>query len=259
MKRIFITLTLIGITAAYTANLYTPKIKINYPEVEAYLSADCANIVNMSDLRIFEEQINRMRTGIPRIKFFQSNESLTFGLQNHINKSIALTNTSTQTGKQQIFIAYKPGETYGLGNVVGKVFATNSGLILLNDQRINQAYGYDKGFVANLIIHEVLHVYGLDHADGLGNLVKNKPVMSLGKQSPIGMSFDDEVGLLENYEIPVMRRFSTQATGTTAALIKGKQSQAKNIKNGTVIFTHVPKNNYWLVVDGKRIRRVKVK
>lgn len=259
MKRILTTLTLIGITAAYTANLYKRKIKIDYPQVDAYLSKDCANIVDMDDLRTFEKQIAKLPNPIPRIKFYQSEETLEPGLQNSIDKTRSLTLESQSKGIYQIFIAYQPGQTYGLGNVIGKVFATNSGLILLNDTRIAQAYGYAKGFIANLIIHEVLHVYGLDHADGLGNLVVNKPVMSLGKSAPIGMSFDDQVGLLENYEIPVMRRFSAKVTGTTAALIRGKQSQAKNIVNGEVTFTHVPKNIYWFVVDGKRIKKVKVK
>lgn len=260
MKRIIVTLTLIGITAAYTANLYKRKIKIDYPQVDAYLSKDCADIVDMDDLRTFEKQIAKLPNSIPRIKFYQSEETFESGFQNSIDKTRALTLESQSKNAFQIFIAYKPNETYGLGNVIGKVFATNSGLILLNDQRIQQAYEYDKGFVANLIIHEVLHIYGLAHADGLGNLVLNKPVMSLGKQSPIGMSFDDIAGLLENYNvINRMGNLTLPVDGKVAALIDGKKSQAKNSKDNIVTFTHVPQGNYWLIVDGEKIRKVKVR
>lgn len=260
MKQILVTLTLIGITTAYTANLYKRKIKIDYPQVDAYLSKDCANIVDIDDLRTFEKQIAKLPNPIPKIKFYQSDETLEPGLQNSINKSKALTLESQSKNIQQVFIAYKPNETYGLGNVIGKVFATNSGLVLLNDQRIKQAYDYDKGFVANLIIHEILHVYGLDHANGLGNLVANKPVMSLGKQSPIGMSFDDQAGLLENYGVTnKMSSVSLQTDGDVAVLLGGNKSQAKNTGNGAVTFTHVPKGNYWFIVDGVKIKKVKVK
>ena len=260
MRKLLIALTLIGITTAHAANLYTKKIKIDYPTVEAYLSKDCEALVNISDLQIFEKQIAKLPVAIPRIKFYQSEETFESGFQNSIDKTRALALQSQSKNAFQIFIAYKPGQTYGLGNVIGKVFATNSGLILLNDQRIQQAYDYDKGFVANLIIHEVLHIYGLDHADGLGNLVANKPVMSLGKQSPIGMSFDDIAGLLENYDvINRMKNLTLPVDGKVVALIDGKKSQAKNSKDGIVTFTHVPQGNYWLIVDGVRVRRITVK
>lgn len=260
MRKILIALTLLGITAAYAANLYNRKITIGYPAVEVYLSADCGTLVDLKDLRIFEKQIEKLPLEIPRIKFYQSEDTLESGLQNSIDKTKALTIQSQLKNIQQIFIAYKPNETYGLGNVIGKVFATNSGLILLNDQRIQQAYGYDKAFVANLIIHEILHVYGLDHANGLGSLVKNKPVMSLGKQSPIGMSFDDRAGLLENYAVTSkMSSIPLQAQGSEAILLNGSKSQAKNIKNGLVTFTHVPKGKYKLLVDGVQTRRINVK
>ena len=260
MKKLLIALTLIGITTAHAANLYTKKIKIDYPTVEAYLSKDCEALVNISDLQKFEKQIARLPKPIPKIKFYQSEETFESGFQNSIDKTRALALQSQSKNAFQIFIAYKPGQTYGLGNVIGKVFATNSGLILLNDQRIQQAYDYDKGFVANLIIHEILHVYELDHADGLGNLVANKPVMSLGKQSPIGMSFDDIAGLLENYDvINRMKNLTLPVDGKVVALLDGKKSQAKNSKDGIVTFTHVPKGNYWLIVDSVRVRRITVK
>jgi hypothetical protein len=259
MKRVFITLALIGITAAYSANLYNRKIKIDYPQVDVYLSKDCANIVDMDDLRIFEKQIAKLPNPIPRIKFYQSEEILEPGLQNSINKTRSLTLESQSKNIQQIFIAYQPGQTYGLGNVIGKVFASNSGLILLNDIRIAQAYDYDKGFVANLIIHEVLHIYGLDHANGLGSLVKNKPVMSLGKQSPTGISFDDKAGLLENYNAKTkMSSVSLNTNGNVVALV-GKKSQAKNAIDGSVTFTHVPSGKYKLFVDSVQIRKLVVK
>lgn len=260
MKKLLIALTLIGITTAHAANLYTKKIKIDYPTVEAYLSKDCEALVNISDLQKFEKQIARLPKPIPKIKFYQSEETFESGFQNSIDKTRALALQSQSKNAFQIFIAYKPGQTYGLGNVIGKVFATNSGLILLNDQRIQQAYDYDKSFVANLIIHEILHVYGLDHANGLGSLVKNKPVMSLGKQSPIGMSFDDRAGLLENYAVTSkMSSIPLQAQGSEAILLNGSKSQAKNIKNGLVTFTHVPKGKYKLLVDGVQTRRINVK
>ena len=260
MKIIILLAILAGLTTAHAANLYTQKIKIDYPTIEAYLSKDCADLVDINDLRIFERQIAKLPIAIPRIKFYQSEETFESGLQNSIDKTRALTLESQSKNAFQIFIAYKPGQTYGLGNVIGKVFATNSGLILLNDQRIQQAYDYDKGFVANLIIHEILHVYGLDHANGLGNLVANKPVMSLGKQSPIGMSFDDIAGLLENYNvINRMKNLTLPIDGKVVALIDGKKSQAKNSKDGIVTFTYVPKGNYWLIVDGEKIRKVKVR
>jgi len=254
---ILILLTILPVNAA---NLYTPKATIEYPTIEAYLSKDCEALVNMSDLQVFERQIAKLPIAIPRIKFIQSEETFESGLQNSINKTRELFLSSQNKGIYQIFIAYKPGQTYGLGNVIGKVFATNSGLILLNDQRINQAYEYDKGFVANLIIHEVLHIYGLAHADGLGNLVVNKPVMSLGKQSPIGMSFDDIAGLLENYDvINRMKNLTLPVDGKVVALVNGKKSQAKNSKDGIVTFTHVPQGNYWLIVDGVKIKRIQVR
>jgi hypothetical protein len=253
-------LILLTILPANAGNLYSPKATIEYPTIEAYLSKDCEALVNMSDLQIFEKQIAKLPIVIPRIKFYQSQETFESGFQNSIDKTKALALQSQSKNTFQIFIAYKPGQTYGLGNVIGKVFATNSGLILLNDQRINQAYEYDKGFVANLIIHEVLHTYGLGHADGLGNLVLNKPVMSLGKQSPIGMSFDDIAGLLENYDvINRMENLTLPVDGKVIALIDGKKSQAKNSKDGIVTFTHVPKGNYWLIVDGIKIKRIIVK
>jgi hypothetical protein len=195
---ILILLTILPVNAG---NVYTPKRAINFDTVEVYLSKDLATIQDIEDLKLFARRFNKLPTGIPRIEFIQSEETLEPGLSNSISKSIELSSLSQEKYKMQVFIAYKTDETYGLGNVIGKVFASNSGLILLNDRRIAQAYDYHEGFVINLIIHEIMHVYGLDHAIGLSKYVKDIPVMSLGKSAPVGISFDDMVALFENYDI----------------------------------------------------------
>jgi len=245
------------------ANIYANKILIEYDTVEVYLSKDLLNIVNMADLEKFAISFNRLDKNIPTMSFHPTEDTLDPAQK--IAKSIALSQESASKLIQQIFIAYKPGESYALGNVVGKVFASNSGLILLNDIRIAQAYDYHKGFIANLIIHEILHVYGLDHADGLGLMVKNKPVMSLGKSSPIGISFDDQAGLFENYSVAkkrTMAHVEFDIEGDVAVLLNRdnpNNSQAKNIKNGKVIFPYALKGKYTLFVDGVKIKNLKVR
>ena len=265
MKKILLIwlITLIGSGVAFAANLYNRKKTISYSSAVVFLSDDCRNLVSLDDLEIFAKQINGMPEGIPRISFQQSDETLGNTFSDRLDKSRELFNNSIARRTQQIFIAYKLGETYGLGNTIGAVWATNTGLILLNDKRIAQAYGYDREFVTNLIIHEILHIYGLDHASGVtSQFVKNTPVMNLGKGNKIGMSFDDRVGLLENYGIEnKMREFEFKTEGgivTLAKIRKKKHTQGKRVQDGLVKFTHVPKGSYWVYVDGIKEKKVKI-
>lgn len=266
MKKILLIwlITILGSGFAFAANLYKRKISIPYPTVEVYLSDDCRNLVSLEDLEIFARQINRMPSGIPRISFYQTDETLGTSFNNRLAKSRELTLESIAENTQYIFVAYKVGEKYGLGNTIGTVWATNTGLILLNDVRITEAYGYDRELVTNLIIHEILHVYGLDHATGVtSQFVKNTSVMNLGKSGKIGMSFDDKAGLLENYGIEnEMRNFEYATNGRIVTLLgktKKKHTQGKRVVDGLVNFTHVPKGVYLVYVDGIKEKRVNIK
>ena len=262
MKKLLIPLLLY--LPAFAANVYTPRKFIEYPSVEVHLSKDLADIVDIKNLNIFAKQINKMPVEIPRVSFHQSDETLE--KENRISKAISLNVESANTGIQQIFVAYKHGEDYGLGNTIAKVYASNAGLIVLNDIRLRnrQAYDYHPGFTTNAIIHEIVHIYGLNHADGLGTIVKNIPVMSLGKSAPLGMSFDDKAGLLENYNVvsKKLREVCIETNGKVVAIINKKNkelSQSKNVKDGKVLFTHVVKGKYYVLVDGVEIERIMVK
>lgn len=266
MKKILLIwlITLLGSGFAFAANLYKRKIIIPYPSVEVYLSDDCRELVNLEDLEIFAKQINRMPSGIPRISFYQTDETLGTSFNDRLAKSRELTLESIAENTQHVFVAYKVGEKYGLGNTVGTVWATNAGLILLNDVRIAEAYDYDRELVTNLIIHEVLHIYGLDHASGVtSQFVKNTSVMNLGKDGKIGMNFDDRAGLLENYGIQnKMKDFSYETDGRIVTLLgktKRKHTQGKRVVDGLVNFTHVPNGVYLVYVDGIEEKRVRVK
>lgn len=166
--------------------------------------------------------------------------------------------------RHRIHVAYEPGQSYRIGNSVGKVFATNAGLILLNDVRLKQVAGDppDPIYFVNLVIHEILHIYGLDHASGLGVLVRNGSVMNLGKFGFVGLSHDDKMGLLEYYESPKRKRVEViiEATGVNVGLLnrdKKKFSQGKNIEDGKAVFTHVKKGRYSIYINGNKVKNFK--
>lgn len=172
----------------------------------------------------------------------------------------------TQLGSFRIHVAYEPGNSYRMGNSVGKVFATNAGLILLNDVRLKQVAGDPPNaiYLINLILHEVLHVYGIDHASTFGLLIKNRPVMNIGKFGFVGMSFDDRMGLAEYYNIRKGKRktLTINVTSGRDVLIinrdKKRFSQGKWVKDNKAVFPYTKPGRYAVYVDQVKIRNVKV-
>lgn len=83
--------------------------------------------------------------------------------------------------------------------------------------------------------------------------------MSLGKSSPIGMSYDDIAGLLENYNVQSkLANFPITSNAKEVILLNGSKTQAKNVKNNQVTFTHVLKGRYWLIEDGIKIKKIRI-
>lgn len=169
------------------------------------------------------------------------------------------------SGTYRIHVAYEPGNSYRMGNSVGKVFATNTGLILLNDVRLKQVAGDlpDAIYLINLILHEILHVYGIDHASGFDIKIRNRPVMNIGKFGFIGMNFDDRMGLAEYYNIRKGKRktLTINVQGNNVLILnkdKRKFSQGKNIKDGQAIFPYTKPGRYFIYVNGDKKRSVKV-
>ena len=245
------------------ANIYKRRLYIQEESVCIALSESLYELVDHKLLNKAIKQINKLPKPIPKITGFI--KAVGAPLENttdaKIQKTRDLVALTSETGIMQVHVAYEPGEKYGLGNSVGRVYATNSGVILLNDVRLKQVAGelVDAIYLVNLIIHELLHVYGIDHAAGLGTLVKNRPVMNAGKFAYVGLSFDDKAGLFENYFVPKRKRvevtINSVESGSRVALInkqKNKLSQGKNLVNNTATFTHVPKGKYLVYINEQK-------
>ena len=259
-------LLLLSILPASAGNLFNRPMKIEQPEITITLSTSLNEVINHKLLQKAIIQINSLRTGIPRILEIKSGGALENSLQSKIARSIELTLLSEKINIEQVFIAYEPGERYSLGNSVGRVFATNSGLILLNDLRLKQVAGNPplEIYFVNLIIHELLHVYGIDHATGMHSRVRNQSIMHLGKTRSIGLSHDDVAALRENYDIASRNRVSVtiKANGNWVELINRKKtarSQSKKLRNNTATFPQLKKGKYIVYVDGVKQKKIKVR
>ena len=255
------------------ANLYKNKRYIQYPKIQVGLSKSLSDLVDWQLLHKMERQIANLPVKIPRLQFYKTTETLGTDFNSKKAKAIELTVKARDEGIAQSFVAYEPDATYSLGNTVGKVWAqtlsasgkTSSGLILLNDKRIAQVSEHDRVYLANLILHEVLHIYGLAHAEGLPfTKVKNTPVMNAGKFGCLGLSYDDKVGLKEIYGTPQKRLITVEVTssgGNVGLLNLGKKnkSQGKTLVDGKAIFTHVPKGRYSLYISNVKKKTFNLK
>lgn len=250
-------------------NIFSKRKYINYELVLVHLSDSLSDIVRWKYLRKIEKQINKMPQPIPRIKFVEDCGALENSFDAKRSKSGSLISLAKETNVAQIFVAYEPGETYSIGNTVGRVWdqtanskgETPSGLILLNDKRLQQVSAGDDIYLANLILHEVLHVYGLAHAKGMvGFEVRNQPVMNLGKFGYVGLSHDDRAVLKENYEVPVRGKNITVTIKTNGDSIglfnrdNSIKSQGKELRNGVATFTHLKQGKYTIYVDGIKVK-----
>lgn len=256
------------------ANIYKRRISIRFDKVCITLSASLYKIVNKQMLEKAIKQINKLPAPIPKITGYKKDkgEPLENDHGTKIQKVRDLVAASSATRVQQVHIAYEPGEKYSLGNSVGRVFASNGGLIVLNDVRLKQVAGEPphETYLVNLIIHELLHVYGIDHAAGLGFFINNKPflrnrpVMNAGKFAFVGMSQDDIAGMRENYAVPQRKRvtLTVNAPSGHVGLIhkdKKKHSQGKTIRDGVAIFPQLKKAKYDVYLNGVKKKTVTVK
>lgn len=261
MKKFFLLFIFIA-NSVQAANLYKRPFKIEEPGV----SITIPSIINQDYFKQVVKQLNSLPEGIPKIVevLIDNGEPLEDGFQAKFAKSKDLIERTEQTGIQHVYVAYNNGETYSLGNSVGRVFATNTGLILLNDLRLKEITGVDTNqvYLVNVILHELLHIYGLDHASGLYNLVKNTPVMNLGKFGRLGMSHDDIAGLRENYNInPGKRRSVTiNAPGGNIGLVgKRSRAQGKEIRGGTATFPQLKRGRYKVYWNNQLIGRIRTR
>lgn len=254
------------------ANLYKKKRRMIHSTVKVMLCNELKPFVNTDYLKKIEKQMKKLPGDIPELKFVFSDDAIENTFDAKRAKIAELLTNATNQG--QIFVSYKPGEKYSLGNTVGQVWGqtvtgngeVSTGLILLNEPRMEQVSGHHHIYVVNLILHEVLHVLGLDHASGItpNMSVKNMAVMNLGKFSHVGLSYDDKAGLKENYDLPTHKQvqLTINASGGNVAIINKKQknkSQGKWLINSTATFTHVKKGKYIIYVDGNKTKTITVK
>lgn len=248
------------------ANLFTTN-GIDTERVDLTFSPDLAQLITeldaWDDWLKFVKQLDKMPKEIAKIDY---KGAAVYPVANTTERIQTVRDLKAESSEvTRIHVAYEYNETYRMGNSVGKVFATNAGLILLNDVRLRQVAGDPPNatYLINLIAHEILHIYGLDHASGLGILLKNRPVMNLGKFAFIGMSFDDRMGLAEYYNIRKGKRKSLtiNAKGKTVGILhkdKKKWSQGKDLVNGTATFPYTKPGRYAVYIDNKKVKSVKV-
>mgnify|MGYP000173914446 CR=1 FL=1 len=252
------------------ANLHKRKFTIEQSEIDIRFSQSLWDSIDHKKLQRVFKGINKLPTGIPKIRevFAATDPILKNTATDKIAKVKSLFKETDQIGVFQVHIAYEPGETYSLGNTVGRVFAIPGGLILLNDQRIKQVAGerIDPTYLVNLILHELLHAYGVDHARGLPfHKVKNTPVMNIGKFGKLGLAQDDIAGLRERYNVPKRNRVTltiNTTQGDRVGLVnkdKNARSQGKNVIKGQAVFPQLHKGKYDVYIEDRKTKIVTVK
>lgn len=253
------------------SNLYAKRRKMIYKLVNVRLCQELKPFINTSYLRKIEQQMKKLPGDIPEIKFSFKDNAIDNDFDAKRAKISELLNQADILKKGQIFVSYKPNEKYSLGTKAGQVWGqtvtgsgtVTTGLILLNEPMVEQLSGHHHIYVVNLILHEVLHVLGLDHASGITPQmgVENMAVMNLGKFSYVGLSHDDRAGLKENYEVKSTKaiKVTVNTNGNNIALINKNQrvkSQGKHLINNSATFTHVKKGKYFIYVDGNKIKTI---
>jgi hypothetical protein len=250
------------------ANIYKKKQLITQSKVFVTLSPELWNIVNKAKLKKVIRQINSLPKPIPKIQDITSRDLIVANTtQSKIQVTKDLSDKTIATGVMHIHIAYQPNEKYGLGNSIGRVFATNSGLIILNDVRLREVAGNPPNptYLINLIFHEILHVYGIDHSGGLPfNRVKNTPIMNAGKFGFDGLSGDDIAGLRENYDVKIGKRVSLdiKANGSVIGLLNREnnfESQGKNLVAGGAVFPQLMPARYDIYVDDIKVKAINLR
>lgn len=183
------------------------------------------------------------------------------------------------SGRKCFFVQWKPGQDYKLGTRVANSTSTKSskgshtGLCRINDIRLQQTSAGNPIYLANVIVHEFMHMLGIDHPtafyykDKEGKnqaMVRKFPIMVAGKFT-LGLSYDDKQGLRERYETRRGKTrtvtIKTDASAKQAVLFnrdKPNQSVGKNLVNGQAIIPYVKPGNYWLVIDRLKSKRFKV-
>ena len=204
---------------------------------------------------------------LPFKLFFQCSEVPAF---TDMNKALDFVR-----GTKSVFVNYKPGHDFKMGNRIANASTTksgastksHSGLVRINDIRLQQATGGDTTFLANIIVHELLHCLGIDHASALadekGFVTKNRPIMVSGKSHPLGLSYDDKQGIKERYSLPKrkLRTVIIHVKGKQAVLKnldKPAQSVGKNIVDGKVEIPYVKPGRYSIVVDRATLKKFKL-
>lgn len=253
--------------AANAANLYRDSIKIRYDEIDITLSDSLYNLINHQKLKQAVNQINKLPINVPKIRKIstENGKPLADTFKDKINKVFQLSFKSKDLQIMQVHVAYEPNENYGLSLGVAEVWATNTGLILINDKRLKQVAGepVNQNYLVNTIIHELLHIYGLDHAT-IDIKTKNVPVMNLGKFAPVGLSHDDIAGLLEKYDVTRRNRKTLTVFAKKGSVVvvqdmrKKTRTQGKIVKDEAVVFPQVLRGRYWIYENGEKIGRVKL-
>lgn len=249
------------------ANLYKRQFTIKEPEIIISFSESLSQIINIQLFDKMIKQIKKLPKPIPKIRnFYTNNIKLDNAGFAKIQMVRDLKDDTENTGYFRVHVAYEPGESYSLRNTVGRVFGLPSGLILLNDVRLKQVAGnpIDPTYLVNLILHELLHIYGIDHASGLPfNEVKNTPVMNAGKFGKLGLSQDDIAGLRERYEVKPGKRvcLTVNASPGRIGLVnieKNARSQGKLVMEGKAIFPQLHKGKYHVYHNDVKVKTVTV-
>lgn len=251
------------------ANLHKRQFTIKENKIDITLSQSLWDIVDHGKLQKVCEQINKLPVEIPKVStvWYPSSHALENTAAAKIAKVQELSDKTQTIGRFQVYVAYEPGETYSLGNTVGRVFSLPSGLILLNDKRLKQVAGdpIDPTYLVNLILHELIHIYGVDHALGLPfNKIKNTPVMNAGKFGKLGLAQDDIAGLRERYNVPQRKRvtLTVNSSADRIGLVnkeKNARSQGKKVTNGQAIFPQLHKGKYIIYQDDVKIKTITIK
>lgn len=210
----------------------------------------------------------------------QISKQTPFKINLHISKVAAKSMTPWEAlnyagGRKTIYTMYVPGEDYSLWTRIANATTTksgngtkaHSGLIRINDKRLQEATGGDNVFLANIIGHEVLHILGIDHCSRISNeygfITKNRPIMVSGKAYPLGLSYDDKQGLKQQYKR--MRRnvseVTVKANGKQVVLENLDQprfSVGKDLADGQMTMTHVKPGKYAIVVDQRTLKKCKI-
>lgn len=188
------------------------------------------------------------------------------------------------TANSGALVLWRRGYDYGIPDANANTSTGAGKFIRINDVAIQRTAPDDFIYLANVIMHEILHVLGLWHSSGQNYyndrhrhyvsitgkvtdkgkfIYGNQPLMSAGKRTPLGLNYDDVQGLKTKYDLPKgnTRTVTIHTSGSEVGLMcmtNSSYSLGADVVDGVAIIKYVKPGSYWLIIDNMKIRRFKV-